>query len=412
MTDGKVAVRLRILISFLMALAVVPGWAQSKAALPDIGSAGALGADLFQRSGATGMVLVVVRGNQAFFGGYGETAPGSRRAPDAESVVRLCSLTKIFTTDVLTKMVADKTVRLSDRLARFAPAKAAVPERGKAITLEDLATHTAGLAREVGTGPRGTPHFTYPDYRTRWRWLAKQRLRSVPGTAALYSNVAFDLLGDALASAAKTDYAALLAKRTLDPLKMRETTFFPDRAQCARLMVGSGDEGPCTSTAQTEGSSGLYSTAKDMQVWLKYLVGGAQAAGEGAGSQVARAPLAQSKAAQAAYVAMSSLASEQGLDHAGHPTGLGLGWMHLLPEEDASRLVEKTGGGAGYTTYIAISPVRHAAVFLAATEGSDGPYFNLFKAANDLLLTVAGLPAMPVEKPKAAPSRVHRRRKR
>ena len=54
------------------------------------------------------MVLVVVRGDQTFFNGYGETAPGSRELPTQDSVVRLCSLTKTFTTDVLTKLVADK----------------------------------------------------------------------------------------------------------------------------------------------------------------------------------------------------------------------------------------------------------------------------------------------------------------
>ena len=65
-------------------------------------------------------------------------------------VVRLCSLTKIFTTDVLTKLIADKTVRLDDPLQRFAPAHTIVPKRERPITLLDLATHTSGLPRELG----------------------------------------------------------------------------------------------------------------------------------------------------------------------------------------------------------------------------------------------------------------------
>ena len=87
-----------------------------------------------------------------------------------------------------------------------------MPERDAPITLEELATHTAGLEREIGTAPRRTPHFSYPDYETRWYWLASTELKFTPGTQAYYSNVGFDLLSDALANAAHEPYAALLAE--------------------------------------------------------------------------------------------------------------------------------------------------------------------------------------------------------
>src|SRR3984885_1857426 len=80
-----------------------------------------LGADLFLQSGSTGMVLVVVRDDQVLFRGYGETAPSSHQLPTQDSLLRLCSLTKIFTADVLTKLFTDKTERLDDPLQRFAP---------------------------------------------------------------------------------------------------------------------------------------------------------------------------------------------------------------------------------------------------------------------------------------------------
>jgi serine-type D-Ala-D-Ala carboxypeptidase/endopeptidase len=369
-----------------------PMLAQTKPSLPDLQSAGALGADLFTQSGSTGMVLVVVRDNQVFFRGYGETAPGSGQLPTADSLLRLCSLTKIFTTDVLVKLVNDKTVRLDDPLQRFAPPHAVAPKRIQPITLADLATHTAGLPRELGNGPPGTPHFTFPDYRTRWRWLPSQHLRSTPGTAALYSNIGFDFLSDALQSAARKPYPALLAERTLNPLNMRQTTFFPNPAQCARLLASAGDEGPCSVTENTRGSSGLYSTSTDMAIWLKYLLGNG-------GPTIP----AQSPAAQAVYLLPSSLASEKGLDHAGAPTGIGLGWIHLLPPSDPSHIIQKTGGGAGFTTYIAINQPRHIAIFLAATDGPLGYQFNLFKGADNALLTLAGLPPLPPEPPKPAP---------
>lgn len=345
------------------------------------------------------MVLVVVRDNQVFFRGYGETAPNSHQLPTQDSLLRICSLTKIFTTDLLTKLTIDRIVRLDDPLQRFAPPRIVVPKRIKPITLADLATHTSGLPRELGNVPHGTPHFTFPDYATRWRWLPNQRLRSTPGTAALYSNVGFDLLGDALQSAAHTPYAKLLAERTLNPLNMHQTTFFPDAAQCTRLLIGEGDEGPCTSTANTAGSSGLYSTPADMATWLKYLLrtGGP-------------AIPAQNRAAQAVYILPLDLISEKGLDHAGQPTGIGLGWIHLLPLNGPSHIIEKTGGGAGFATYIAINPACHIAIFLAATDGPIYTHFHLFDAANQLLLAVAGLPPLPPSPAKPSVTRTRKRR--
>lgn len=368
--------------------------AQAAATLPDAQAVGAMGAELFAQSGATGMVMVVVRGGEVVVRGYGETAPGNRVRPDAASVVRLCSLTKIFTGDVLAKLVAEGKVRLDDPLQRYAPKGKVAPRKVRQITLEDLATHTSGLPREMGSGPRGTPHFTYPDYATRWRWLPEVRLKTVPGTAALYSNVAWDFLSDALRASSHEQYAALLAERTLRPLGMANTTFFPTAAQCARLMQGAHDEGDCTVTEETAGSSGLYSTAGDMVVWLKYLLG--------------VGTVAQDGAAQAVYVAPGSLVSVQGLEHAGIPTGVGLGWIHLLAADDVRHVIEKTGGGAGFATYIAMNHARQTAIFLAVTDGAaEGPR-NLFKAANDVLMAAAGLPAMPVE----AEKRVVKRKRR
>jgi D-alanyl-D-alanine-carboxypeptidase/D-alanyl-D-alanine-endopeptidase len=377
---------MRFLTAFLLLLSFVTAVAQTAPTMSvhDLQDAERLGADLYTNSGAMGLVLVVVRGDRAYFHGYGEAVPGSHAAPTRESVVRICSLTKIFTTDLLAKMVSDGTVRLDDPLKKYAPEAAIVPERDAPITLEDLATHTAGLEREIGTAPRHTPHFTYPNYDTRWNWLATAQLKFTPGTQAYYSNVGFDLLGDALAAAARTPYATLLQKRTLAPLGMWQTTFFPTSKQCEKLMTGAHDEGPCTITEDTEGSSGLYSTPADMERFLKYLVG----AGE----------RAQAENARRVYLLPSSLRGQYGLDHAGRPSGIGLGWMHLGGIDDVNHVIEKTGGGAGFTTYIAIHPASHTALFVAMTEGRPRdrtPGFNLFKASNNGLLALAGLPPFP-----------------
>ncbi len=390
---------LRALLVLLSTLPLTPALARSQApaALPDGQGISALGAELFHQAAPTGMVLVVVREHEVFFSGYGETSPGSHQLPTPNSVLRLCSLTKIFTTDVLSQLVADRTVRLDDTLQRYAPTGAGVPTHGRSITLADLATHTSGLPRELGNAPPGTPHFVYPAYASRWHWLPNQHLHSTPGSAALYSNLAFDFLGDALQAAAHKPYPALLAERTLNPLQMHATTLFPDADQCGRLMAGAHEEGPCVATDATDGSSGLYSTAGDMAIWLQYLL-----RTDGPGT-----------AAQAVYMLPSQLLRQKGLDRAGEPTGIGLGWIGILPLDSSSHIIQKTGGGAGFETYIAINHSRRTAIFLAATDGAVDTHLNLFNAANKLLLAAAGLPPMAsIPTPQAAQTRKHIRHRR
>lgn len=390
--------RTATLISTLL-LGSLQAFSQTPNIVP-LQQAAAFGDDLFLRSGSTGMVLVIVRNREVYFRGFGETAPGSHQTPTPDSLLRLCSLTKIFTTDLLTKLMLDQTLRLDTPLQTLAPPHVRVPLRDghsdRPITLADLATHTSGLPREVGPAPRSTPHFTFPDYRFRWRWLPAAHLLSTPGTAALYSNVGFDLLGDALEAAAHKPYAALLYERTTGPLHLTQTGFTPTSDQCLHLLASAHDQGPCTDTQNSAGSSGLYSSAADMAIWLKYLLG-----------TEAPAIPAQNPAAQAVYLPLpGTLSSAKGLDHAGVPTGIGLGWLHLLAPGDPSEIVEKTGGGAGFATYIALNQTRHIGLFLAATEGP-AYRFNLFKAANDLLLTLAGLPPRAPEPPPPSRSSTH-----
>ncbi len=267
---------MRLLTASLFLLSFLPAAAQTTPVmtLHDLKDAESLGADLYANSGATGLVLVVVRGNQVYFQGYGEAVPGSHEAPSRDSVVRLCSLTKIFTSDLLAKLVSDGNSSSGRHARKNTPPKAQSFLR-KVRRSPWRIWRPIPRAWSVRLELRRAGHRTFPipDYETRWHWLASAQLKFTPGTQAFYSNVGFDLLSDALAKATQTPYAALLETRTLKPLRMWQTTFYPNPGQCERLMTGAHEEGPCTITASTEGSSGLYSTPADMEKFLSYLVG-------------------------------------------------------------------------------------------------------------------------------------------
>jgi serine-type D-Ala-D-Ala carboxypeptidase/endopeptidase len=380
-------------VRLLAALVLFLPWAVHRAQaqtapLPQLQSADPFVADLFHRSGSTGMVVVVVRDNETWMQSYGQTYPGSHQKPNPDSLIRLCSLSKIMTTDLLVKLVADGRVSLADPLQKFAPRNVTVPVRtvrglsGRPITLRDLATHTAGLPREIAYPLGDAGHFTFPDYNFRWQWLPGYRLRFLPGTAAHYSNIGFDLLADALSAAAGKPYPQLFADRIAKPLGLRDTTLSPTPGECARLLIGARNEGRCTDTTAAAGSGGVYSSANDMTRWLEYLL------------DLPGVPMHQDPAATATYIPSSQLRWTQGLGRAGVPNGIGLGWVHINQPDDPTMIIEKTGGGAGYTTYIALNPGRHIGIFVAATEGRHAGA-DIFRESNDLLTYLAGLAPVP-----------------
>ena len=358
---------------------------------PPIETADTLAQQIFQRTAGTGMVVAVVRDGEVWVKGYGRTAPGSNDTPQGVSLLRLCSITKVLATDLLAKLVADKKVSFDDPLQKFAPPGVTVPTktvRGPAlrpINLGDLATHTAGLPREIAYPPAGYAHFTFPDFNYRWQWLPSFRLRTSPGDAAHYSNISFDLLADAESAATGEPYAKLFHERTAQPLGMVDTTLTPGPEQCARLMSGVKDTSECTDTQAAAGSGGMYSTADDMARFMKYLL------------YLPGVPVHQNGASTGMYLDPAKLHSVQGLGHAGVPTGIGLGWIEINATYGESRIVEKTGGGAGFQTYIALNPSRHAGIFIARTDGRGRPAGNMFREANDMLLAMVGLPPVPVD---------------
>ena len=239
---------------------------------------------MFAETQAPGMVVAIVRGDRVTIRGFGQRAPGDPKAPDGTTLVRLESVSKLLASDLMVTLAGQGKLKVADPLQAHAPAGRTVPvvKGFRPLELVDLATHTGGLPR---TGP--VDPMAPPDSATsiRWAWLAQHRLRP-PGQAALYSNIGFDLLGDALSTAAKTSYPDALAKWVTGPAGMVDTTPTPSAAQCGRMMSGDAitSEPPCADTSASAASGGIYSTAADMAAWIRH-----ELAGEGLDATARRA---------------------------------------------------------------------------------------------------------------------------
>jgi D-alanyl-D-alanine-carboxypeptidase/D-alanyl-D-alanine-endopeptidase len=327
---------------------------------------------MFVDSGAPGMVLVVTRGSDSIVLGYGETEKGNKQTPDGNSLLRLNSITKVFATEALASLVADGKMRVTDPLQRYAGDMTVPTLSGRQMTLLDLATHSAALPREMGDVPSNAAPRTWPTRADRWAWLKSYRLPWEPGTIAAYSNVGFDLLADAIETAAGQPYPDVLRARVTGPLGMVDTGFAPSPEQCKRLMIGTGlgGAGPCVDTHATDGSGGLYSTGNDMVRWLHHNLDGTNET------------LAVS---HAVYRQRQALPAAIGFDEAGPMAGLGLGWVTKAAEGINPMLVHKSGGGVGFMSYVAFAPGRDVGLFVAVNRVDFAMFFGLVGQANNLI---------------------------
>src|SRR5262249_45354007 len=78
---------------------------------------------------------------------YGDPGPGQPPL-DANSVFEMGSISKVFTSTVLSEMVLEGTLKLEEPVQKFLPATVKIPSRnGKEITLGTLSTQNSGLPR-------------------------------------------------------------------------------------------------------------------------------------------------------------------------------------------------------------------------------------------------------------------------
>lgn len=336
--------------------------------------------NIYYNTKATGMAMVAIDANQRVFASMGSVRPGSSVRPQKDSLIRIASLTKLMTSEMLVKLSEQGVVRLDDPLSKYSPAGSRVPNyAGQTIRLINLATHTSGLPREQPGGKANRPVFVWPTASQRWSWLQKAQLKAPPGTQAAYSNLAFDLLGDALSRAAGVSYPALLQREITRPLGMKDTTFTPSPEQCSRLMVAQKGASPCTNTLAAIGSGGVYSTPDDMGRWMQQFL-----------SSDIHARSAQADRIQTMIYQRSQLTKVDGMDVPGKATALGMGWVYMAPEGGRPGIIQKTGGGGGFITYIAMVPRYSVGVFIVVTRSPQTHFTAMSDGVNNLLTELIG----------------------
>ena len=210
---------------------------------------------------------------------FGKVAKERPRAPDADTVFEIGSITKVFTSLVLADMIERGEVNADTPVADLLPKTANVPSRdGRQITLLDLSMQMSGLPRVPLNLMPADGANPYADYTPRklYEFLSGYTLKRDPGEKYEYSNLGAGLLGHALALKAGMSYEQLVRTRILEPLGMKDTGITLTADQKTRLAQGynmSLNPAKSWDFDALAGCGALRSTANDMLTFLSAAMG-------------------------------------------------------------------------------------------------------------------------------------------
>jgi D-alanyl-D-alanine carboxypeptidase len=170
-------------------------------------------------------VAVVSHGRPVLAKGYGYADLAERVPASANTIYRLASITKEFTTAAILHLAEEGKLSLEDPISDYLPD---YPNPGRRITIRNLLSHTSGLSDVVvvpileEAGGVGYTRDQIIDL------VASQPLDFEPGTGHSYSNVGFMLAGVVIERVTRTTYADYLTDEVLRPLGLDHTSFCPD----------------------------------------------------------------------------------------------------------------------------------------------------------------------------------------
>ena len=266
--------RLSLTLMAALATAVLPVHARPQQSVPP--RLDRMATTMVDAGVAPALVAVVVDHGHVSIHGYGKLPDG--RAPDADTVFELGSLSKTFTALLLARELEQGKASLDTPVGQWLPGWSIPSLHGKAITLGLLAEQYSGLPRVPGNLAPPAPTDPYADYGADKlkRFLAGYTLPREPGAHYEYSNLGFGLLGYALARHAGLGYGALLQRDVLQPLGMPHTgVTAPTKG--ARLAPGHGPDGaPAPAWHWRDalaGAGAMLSDGHDMAIYLQASMG-------------------------------------------------------------------------------------------------------------------------------------------
>ncbi|WP_414660995.1 exo-beta-N-acetylmuramidase NamZ domain-containing protein [Horticoccus sp. 23ND18S-11] len=237
-------------------------------------------ADALAAKKAPGGVLWFEHDGKVHTKTYGQRALVPAPEPiSADTIYDAASLTKVVaTTTAVLQLVERNRLNLDLTVAHYIPEFAALGKEG--VTVRQLLTHTSGLRPDLDY----TPAWSGID--TAVRMACAEKLRSVPGSTFVYSDINFIVLGELVRLASGLRLDAYVAKEIFTPLKMTDSGFLPPREKLGRIapteltagtmLRGVVHDPSARMMGGVAGHAGLFTTAADLARFCRMLLNGGE----------------------------------------------------------------------------------------------------------------------------------------
>jgi len=197
---------------------------------------------------------------------------------DHHIIFEIGSVTKLFTSLAVAKLVQEKNLSLDTKAELLLPEGFQLPAyKETAITLEHLVTHTSGLPKIPGNLKMKNPAQPYAGYSESdlKEFLLNYELTRKPGSKFAYSNIGMALVGYILEEQTGLTYGRVIERYITDPLKMERTGITVGTKDSSSVAIGhrGGAEVPSWDLTVFEGAGALHSTSADMVKFLRTQMG-------------------------------------------------------------------------------------------------------------------------------------------
>jgi CubicO group peptidase (beta-lactamase class C family) len=358
-----------MLLAAMATLALLPLAARASDIGVDVDKlAATLGGGFIANPAHVGLSIGVIKDGVRHTYHFGSITRDATVAPTDRTLYELASLTKSYTGMLLARAVVDGKLALDDDVRRYLPADCAgLAFQGQPIRIVDLASHTAGLPKNLpafidGASPQQLlQQYASMSRATFLKALSKVRLSARPGTAYAYSNTGAQLAGLVLEHVYGASYDSLVQRLIARPLRMADTgTVVPAsaRARYASRYNGKGESMPELAFWRTIPAAGyLKSTIADQLDYLAW-------------------NLAESDP----VVALAHKVTFQHTDERGDDIGL----FWFVRCTGGGRLLRHAGGSFGTTSFALLHPDAHIGVILLANDADTTTEKTLAEIADKL----------------------------
>ena len=345
-------------------------------------------------SGQPGLAIGIVYDQELLWTrGFGYANVEAQMATTPQTIYRIASITKLFTSTAIMQLRDAGTLQLDDPVTKHLPWFAVQQHSTDAppITIRHLLTHTSGLPREAAF-PYWTEPDAFPTYEQIRATVPHQEAVLPPETRWTYSNLGLALAGNIVEVVSGQDYAAYIQQHILDPLGMQSTYVTSPEPQHPQLATGYGRRlpngirhaSPFTDCQGMTPAANMSSTVEDLArfAMLQYRTGPA------GGAQILR---------------VSSLHEMQRV-HWLEPdwqAGRGLGFR--IVRQQGKTYIGHGGAVLGYRTEVRICPSDKIAVIVLTNADDGNPLMYVDKAcqwvAPAILKAVTPAPATTTPDP-------------